>query len=686
MAYRLGVDVGGTFTDLVLTDDANGPLFRAKTSSTPADQSRGVLDGIDKVCRIAGIQPGEIGEIRHGTTVGLNTVLTGTGATVGLVTTKGYRYVLRVARSRTPGPLAGWITMVPQDPPALVENTIEADERMSARGEVIRPLDETQLWDDLQRLLARSNVEAITVSLMNSYANPAHELRIRDIIQDLAPNLPVTLSSEVLPEFREYERTLTASLNAYVAPQVGRYLDSLRSRLADRGVPARVSLLRSDGGLMTLDAAKERPVNSLVSGPVGGVAGAVFVCSKAGFENILTIDVGGTSTDVALCIDGEPDIGRQTEIGQFTVRIPSMEVRTVGAGGGSIAHVPELTRALRVGPQSAGADPGPACYLKGGTEPTVTDANLVLGYLTPKLIGGEITLDVEAARRSVQTVADALGLDLYRAAEGIIEVVNENMLGALRLVSVQRGYDPRDFSLVAFGGAGPLHANAIGKILGSWPVIIPKGPGLLCALGDLVTDFRNEFARTFIRTFDQTSSEAVRSQLEELGRQAQVWLTEQGVPADQQSIRYQMDVRYHRQGFELPIDVDLPSFGAGGLDDVSRRFDTAHDRLYSFQLETVKEMVNLRAVGQSRSRPPEIPRLVQGSADPSAARTGQQQIYHQGQFHTATLYDREQLLAGNRIVGPSIVTEMDSTTVILPGYTAEVDSIGNLLIRPASAT
>ncbi|MCL6646968.1 MAG: hydantoinase/oxoprolinase family protein [Chloroflexi bacterium] len=683
MAYRLGVDVGGTFTDLVLTDDRNGgPLFRAKTSSTPADQSLGVLEGIEKICRLAGISPREIAEIRHGTTVGLNTVLTGSGATVGLITTRGFRYILRIARSRTPGPLAGWITMIPQDPPALVENTIEADERISARGEIIRPLDEEQVRQDLRRLLSRAQIEAITVSLINAYANPVHEQRIREIIRELAPELPVTLSSEVLPEFREYERTLTAALNAYVAPQVGRYLDSLRSRLEARGVPARVSLLRSDGGLMTLEAAKERPVNALVSGPVGGVAGALYICKLAGYRNILTIDVGGTSTDVALCLNGEPDIGRQTTIGQFTVRIPALEVRTVGAGGGSIAHVPLLTKALRVGPQSAGADPGPACYLKGGTEPTVTDANLVLGYLTTTLIGGEITLDLPAAQRAVQRIADALGLDLYRAAEGIYNVVNENMLGALRLVSVQRGYDPRDFALVAFGGAGPLHANAIAKVLGSWPVIIPKGPGLLCALGDLVTDFRNEFARTFIRTFDQTTPAEVVQLLAELGQRARAWLSEQGVPPEQQTVRYQMDVRYHRQGFELPIDVGLDELQREGLTVVGRRFDEAHERLYSFKLETVKEMVNLRAIGQGHSQPPTVQPLASGGVDPSPARSGQQEIYYQGEFHTATLYDRERLLAGNRISGPAIVTEMDSTTLILPGYTAEVDTFGNLVIRP----
>ncbi len=683
MAFRLGVDVGGTFTDLILTDDAGGPLFRAKTPSTPRDQSIGVLQGIDKVCRVAGVSPAQVAEIRHGTTVGLNTVLTGSGATVGLITTLGYRYVLHVARSRTPGPLAGWITMVKADPPALVENTIEADERMDARGNVIRPLDERRLRDDLQQLMAHG-VQALTVSLINAYANPAHEQRIAAIAREMYPNLPVTLSSEILPEFREYERTLTASLNAYVAPEVGKYLDALRGRLAGQNVAARVSLLRSDGGLMTLEAAKERPVNALVSGPVGGVAGALFICNQAGFRNILTIDVGGTSTDVALCLDGEPDIGRQTEIGQFTVRIPSMEVRTVGAGGGSIAHVPELTRALRVGPQSAGADPGPACYLKGGVEATVTDANLVLGYLTPQLIGGEITLDVTAAKQAVQRVADAIGLDLYRAAEGIIKLVNENMLGALRLVSVQRGFDPRDFALVAFGGAGPLHANAIGKILGSWPVIVPVGPGLLCALGDLVTDFRNEFARTYIRTFDTITAADVSAELQELGASAREWLTSQGIPAGAQEIRFQMDVRYHRQGFELPIEVDPAGLAAEGLDSVGRRFDDAHDRLYSFRLETRHEVVNLRAVAVGRTRPPEVPRLEAGGPDSSAARTGEQPIYYEGAFHTAALYDRAKLKAGNRIDGPAIVTEMDSTTVILPGYTGGVDALGNILIRPGT--
>lgn len=682
MGYRLGVDVGGTFTDLVLTDDTGGAFFRAKTSSTPEDQSAGVIDGIEKVCRIAGINPSQIGEVRHGTTVGLNTVLTGTGAKVGLITTTGYRHVLHVARSRTPGPLAGWISMIKPDPPALVENTIEADERMSASGEVLRPLQEAALRRDLQRLAARG-IEALTISLINSYANPAHEQRIAAIVRDMFPNLPITLSSDVLPEFREYERTLTASLNAYVAPRVGRYLDNLSGRLAGYGITGSVGLLRSDGGLMSLAAAKERPVNALFSGPVGGVAGALFVAKAAGYQNILTIDVGGTSTDVALCQGGEPDIGRQTDIGQFTVRAPALDVRTIGAGGGSIAHVPELTRALRVGPQSAGAVPGPAAYGLGGEDATVTDANLVLGYLPPELIGGEMQLDIEAAKRSVQRIADAMGLDLYRAAEGIVSVANEHMLGALRLVSVQRGHDPRDFALVAFGGAGPLHANAVGKLLGSWPVLVPKGPGLLCALGDLVSDFRNEFSRTLIRTFDQTSPAEIRGYLEDLGAAAKDWLSGQGIAPADQSIRYQLDVRYHRQGFEIPIDVELEQLDSVGLDLVGRAFDEAHHRLYAFSLKTRHEVVNIRAIALGATNPPLLRRLERGTADASDAKIGEHTVYYEKEFKQAALYDRELLRAGNVLMGPAIVTEMDSTTLLLPGYRGDVDDYGNILIRPA---
>src|SRR3954447_13593382 len=476
MAYRLGGDVGGTFTDLFLVGDGNGDgggQYRVKTPSTPSDPSEGVLNGVRRICEEAGIEVGDLRNILHGTTVATNAVLESKGARVGLITTQGFQQILHLARSQTPGPLAGWIIMIKPAPPASLADTREAVERMDARGNTIVEVDEQQV-EAVIRDLVESGVETLTVALINSYVNGDHERRIGEIAERLYPGFPVTLSSEVLPEFREYERALTACMNSYVRPKVADYVGRLQEQLNGIGATAEVNILRSDAGLMTTREAARNPIYGVLSGPSGGVAGALFVARKAGYDDILAFDMGGTSTDVALCQNGQPTIGRETAISHFRIRVPSVDVHTVGAGGGSIAHVPELTKALRVGPQSAGAEPGPAAYGKGGEEPTVTDANVVLGHLPPRLLGGEMTLDVEAARAAVQKIADATGLgSVEAAAEGIVAIVNENMAGALRVVSVQRGHDPRDFALVAYGGAGPLHANALAKIMGSFPVIVP---------------------------------------------------------------------------------------------------------------------------------------------------------------------------------------------------------------------
>jgi N-methylhydantoinase A len=423
MAYRLGVDVGGTFTDLLLVDDDTGSLHRVKTPSTPADPSEGVLNGVRRICAESGADPGALDNVMHGTTVATNALLEAKGARVGLVTTQGFGQILHLARSQTPGPLAGWIIMQKPDPPAALEDTREAKERMSARGEVVEPVDADQVRV-IVRDLVESGVESLTVSLVNSYANPAHEREIREIIHALYPGFPVTISSDVLPEFREYERTLTACLNSYVRPKVEAYVTRLDSALRQTGVTGELNLLRSDAGLMSAELASENPIYGVLSGPSGGVAGALHVARRAGYDNILTFDMGGTSTDVALCEHGQPTIARQTEIpygwglpGEvIPIKVPSVNVRSIGAGGGSIAHVPEVTGALRVGPQSAGADPGPACYGKGGVEPTVTDANVVVGHLPPQLLGGEMQLDAEAAKAAVQKIGDALGLDVNQAA------------------------------------------------------------------------------------------------------------------------------------------------------------------------------------------------------------------------------------------------------------------------------
>jgi N-methylhydantoinase A len=433
---------------------------------------------------------------------------------------------------------------------------------------------------------------------------------------------------------------------------------------------------------MTIREAARNPIYGILSGPSGGVAGGLYVARKAGFENILTFDMGGTSTDVALCQNGEPTIGRETTISHFRIKVPSVNVHTVGAGGGSIAHVPVLTKALRVGPQSAGADPGPAAYGKGGEAPTVTDANVVLGHLPPRLLGGEMTLDVEAARRSVQTIADAMGLpSVEAAAEGILAIVNENMAGALRLVSVQRGHDPRDFALVAYGGAGPLHANAVAEIMGSFPVLVPPAPGLLCAIGDLVADFRDEFAQTYIRVLSEADPGDVAGILDALGERAVAWLDSEGIPEDARGISYSADMRYHRQGYEIPVSISPDEVRANGLGDLEERFNQLHEQLYGFRMhDTESEVVNLRAIGFGSVPKPELPVGKPGPKDASGAVVEEHAIIFEGESVPTKIYDRAKLAPGMRFDGPAIVTEFDSTSVVLPGYQAQVDVNFNILI------
>ena len=684
MAYRLGVDVGGTFTDLVLVSQGNGGgQYRVKTPSTPSDPSEGVLIGVRRICDAAGIDVGEVQNILHGTTVATNAVLESKGARVGLITTQGFGQILHLARSQTPGPLAGWIIMIKPDPPASLADTREAVERLDARGNTVVGVDEAQV-EGIVRDLVESGVETLTVALINSYVNPAHEEQIGAIVERLYPGFPVTLSAHVLPEFREYERALTACMNSYVRPKVADYVDRLQSELHGIGAKADVNILRSDAGLMTTREAARNPIYGVLSGPSGGVAGALFVARKAGYDDILTFDMGGTSTDVALCQNGQPTIGRETTISHFRIRVPSVNVHTVGAGGGSIAHVPELTKALRVGPQSAGAEPGPAAYGKGGTEPTVTDANVVLGHLPPRLLGGEMQLDVEAARAAVQTVAEGMGLSsLEEAAEGILAIVNENMAGALRLVSVQRGHDPREFALVAYGGAGPLHANAVARLMGSFPVIVPPAPGLLCAIGDLVADFRDEFAQTYIRILSEAAPDEVAGILDGLGARAEAWLESEGIPADARAIAYTADMRYHGQGYEIPVAIDPNQIRTGGVADLEERFNGLHEQLYGFRMPgTASEIVNLRAVGFGSVPKPELPVGEAGDEDASAALLEEQQVWFEGAQHSTKIFDRAKLRPQMTFAGPAIVTEFDSTTVVLPGYSASVDVNFNLLITP----
>ncbi|MFT4563373.1 MAG: N-methylhydantoinase A [Gammaproteobacteria bacterium] len=682
MTYRLGADVGGTFTDLILIREADGQVFTAKVPSTPEDPSRAVFHGIDRICDQSNIVRSEITHVMHGTTVATNAVLTGSGARVGLITTKGYRQILHIGRSFVPGGLGGWVIYDKTRPLAPMKWTIEAHERISARGEIVTALDEDALIKKIP-ILRDADVEAVTVCLINAYTNGAHEHRIAEILAEELPGIPVSISSEVIPEMQEYERAITTVVNSYVRPIVGRYIDNLQSELDRTMSGVKLSILKSDGGLAASRAAADCPVNLLMSGPAGGVSGALWAAVQAGFDNIMTFDMGGTSTDVALVEGGVAHLRRETLVGDVIVRASSVDVRTVGAGGGSIAHVPELTGALRVGPASAGAVPGPAAYAKGGEEPTVTDANVVLGYLPENsLLGGDMPIDRANARAAVQRIADATGLGLEEAAAGIIDIVNENMFGALRLISVEQGYDPRDFALMGFGGAGPLHANALARLTGAWPAIIPRGPGVLCAYGDATTRMRNESSRTYIRRFAVLTTKEVTSLLTDIEKKAVEVLESENIAASDRDVVYQFDMRYSGQSMQITLDVTLEEIANNGFATIERRFDETHEQLYTFKLEGEKELINLRAVVTSRSTFARAQEIEPGDVDPVASQVGEQTVFVDGANHIARVYDRTRLLAGNRIGGPAIVIEMDSTTLILPRHVGVVDRFGNILIRP----
>lgn len=678
--YRAAVDVGGTFTDIVLQDEATGQIFATKVPSTPADQSIGLMAGILKICEEAGVDTADVRAIIHGMTVATNAVLEGKGAKVGLITTAGFEQILHVARSWTPAPVSAWIAFLKPDPLADLQYTRGAKERMTAKGEVYVPLDEEDVRRQIEDLYSQG-VESLTVSLINSYANPTHEQQIREIALSVNPEIPVSTSHDILPEFREYERTLTTVMNAYVRPVMQRYLNNVESKLADHGIKSRVSIVRSDGGLMSIPAAAARPVHTMLSGPSGGVTASAMIGVQTGFKNVISFDMGGTSTDVALTYDGTPRVSRETKVGVFPVKSPSLEVVSIGAGGGSIAHVP-LTGALRVGPQSAGAEPGPASYGRGGEEPTVTDANVVLGYLPPNLVGGEMKLDVEAALAAVGKVADKLGIDVYRAAKGIYDIVNENMYGAIRVVSVEKGYDPREFALLALGGAGPLHANALGNLSGSYPVLIPPTPGVLSALGFLESDVRNEFSKTYIHTLSQMNSETLIRELTDLGNEAQAWLEEEAVHPEQRRIFHEVDVRYFRQGFEIPIQVSTQTLAERGLSVLKEMFDEIHEKTYGFKMDIELEVVNIRAVAIGKVPSPSLPTGEMSGLDASHAIVDPgHQAFVDGEFQTTPLYDRNQLRPGNQVAGPAIVIQKDSTTLVLPGFVAIVDEFTNLVIN-----
>ncbi len=682
MTHNLGVDVGGTFTDVIVFDEDTHELTTEKVLSTPENPSEGVLDGIESATEKAGTDVSELGLIFHGTTVVTNMLLEETGSRVGLITTAGHEDVLHLARAWTPGPLYGWMGMDKPDPLAdLVDTRGVAGSISSPDGAETEPLDETAVREAVRDLEA-AGVESLTVALLNAYLNPTHEERIREIVAEEAPELPVSISSEIVPEYGEYERTLTTVINDYARPQVIRYLDDLDESLEAVGSTARMNVVRSDGGLMSSGAAKERPVELALSGPSGGVVGAATIADKMGVPDVLTLDMGGTSTDVSLVEDGTPETSRQTKVGYREFKSRSVDVNTVGAGGGSIARV-QLNGSLQVGPESAGADPGPACYGQGGEEPTVTDANVVLGRIPPNVqLGGRMELDREAAHDAVATIAEERGGSIEDAAQAILDIVNENMYGALRVVSVERGYDPREFGLVAFGGAGPMHANALADVMGAYPLVIPPGPGVMSAFGFLTSDIQNEFAETYLETDLDVDGTDVHDEFMTLREEATEWLESEGVDESNHAFEYFAECRYFRQDIRMSIPVDIDSLRSeAGLEEIKADFEGRHERQFGFSLDAPLEIANLRVIGKGSIEGVTIEERDLEGTDPSDALVDTAEVYFDDAYRETPVYDRTELRPGNELAGPAIVVDDDSTVVLQPDHEAAIDRYGNIEIN-----
>jgi N-methylhydantoinase A len=678
---RIGIDVGGTFTDFILMDEADGALRFYKCPSTPGDPSEAIETGLRQLLAEAGVEAAKVGYLGHGTTVATNIVIERKGARTGLLTTRGFRDVLELGRQARPSiydyRIRKAAPLVPRD------LRVEVTERVGPEGTVLTPLDEASL-DAAVGALKAAGVEAVAICFLHSYLAPEHEEAARRAVERLMPGAYVSVSSRILPEFREFERMSTTVVNAFTGPRMGRYLDEFRRRVAGLGIPAEPYTIHSNGGLMSVETARECPVRTCVSGPAAGVVGAAAVGVAAGFPDLITFDVGGTSTDVSLVHGGRPLFTGNRLVAGHPVKTPMIDIHVIGAGGGSIAAV-DAAGALKVGPRSAGALPGPVAYGLGGVEATITDANLCLGRLDPAaLLGGRMRVDLEAARRVIaETVAAPLGLGLEAAAHGIIQIANANMSRAIRAVSIERGYAINDFALAAFGGAGPLHAAEVAIECGIPTVLVPVEPGTLCARGMLYTDLSSDYVRSAFRDADPASWRDILDLLDALGREGDAWLDREAVPRERRAERRILDARYRGQNFE--VKVDCSGLGPDDFDEVVRRFHAAHEREYGYFIaDRPIEFVTCRvqAVG-SVPKPAAISHA--GGPSVAAARIGRRPVYvdaRQG-WREADIYERSRLPVGEAFSGPALVNEMSATTVILPGQRATVDAAGNMILEVA---
>lgn len=683
MSWCIAVDIGGTFTDFYAVEPTTGRAHVFKRPSTPHDPSEALIDGLKETAETYSIPLDQVEALAHGTTVATNTLIQRKGAPVALITTEGFRDLLEIGRQIRPHVYSLQI----DQPEPLVPRKWRLDlpERIGGKGEVVRPLDEQALRELCQEI-RESDREAVAVCFLFSFFNPVHEEQAAKIIEEELPDISKSFSYQVQPEFREYERLSTTVLNAYLQPAVGDYMDRLQTKAGELVGSARISICQSSGGLMSVEEAAGFPIRTALSGPAAGAMGASAVAKLSGLRDVITLDMGGTSADVALIQDAQPAISYNRDVAGFPVRLPSIDINTVGAGGGSIAWVgPDGL--FKVGPQSAGAIPGPACYSKSGTEATVSDANLFLGRLpVGGLLGGSMALDVDKARTAIAALADELDLSVERTAFGILEIVNANMVRALRAVSVERGYDPRNFALMPFGGAGALHATDVAKELGMKTVLIPKHPGILCAQGLLDAPLAKDFVSTLRLPLNEDNLSIMVERSADLHSSAVKWLSNNEVPEASQSVGLTADLRYKGQNFELSISLGNAKEPLPDLAEVHRRFYQAHEVAYGYSTEDDPlEIVNLRLHAKGQILPQIATPKLEASSDITKALRGTIPIWFSHEYSTDTpIYWRDDLGAGAVIEGAARFEQLDSTSIVPPNSRTTVDPFGNLIVEISS--
>ncbi|WMS41343.1 hydantoinase/oxoprolinase family protein [Acuticoccus sp. MNP-M23] len=692
---RVGVDVGGTFTDIVLertraADQGGNAVVVTKVPSTPHDQSEGVCNGVLKVCELAGVAPGDIDVLFHGTTVATNMVIERKGAEVGMLTTRGFRDILHMARHKRPHNFSLQFDVPWQSAPLVKRrNRLPITERLKPpTGEIEVALAEDEVRE-AAALFNKRGIDAVIIGFLFSFLNDTHEKRAKAIVEEVLPDAFVSTSSGVVNVIREYERFSSTAMNAYIGPKTALYLRRLESRLRDNGIDASVRIMQSNGGISTVAQSAAKPIGLLLSGPAGGVIGGRWTGAQSDAANVITIDIGGTSADISVIQDGELRVKnpRDTEVAGLPVLAPMIDIDAIGAGGGSIAYI-DAGGAFRVGPRSAGADPGPACYGRGGTEPTVTDAQVVLGRLDPKrFLGGDLSIDKARAEEAIRThIAEPLGMTTTEAALGILKIINNNMALAINANSVAKGIDPRGFTLMGFGGAGPLHSVALAEMIQAKDVISPSQPGITAAMGLLVTDLQYEYTRSVLQTLDDADDDAlaqINVIADELTAEADAQLDADGIATDLRRFSRVMECRYAGQGFELRAEMPAEPLTQANKQAVIDAFFDVHKESYGHAFrDQITEGVTLRVVASAAVEPLRLPALETGSStNPDVALLyTSETIFEDGAPTDTPRYDRGKLLAGDSVTGPAIVTQHNSTTLVPPGYTATVLAHGDMRV------